>query len=43
MNQLTALADKTKIVIQNQYAGHQYSGGIGNQGPHLNVRTITNT
>ena len=31
------------IVIQNHAAGHQYPDGIGDQGPHFNVRPITNT
>jgi len=34
--------DGTKIVIQDHSAGHSYPGGIGNQGPHLNVRPIEN-
>ena len=31
------------IVVQNHAAGHQYPDGIGNQGPHFNVRPINNT
>ena len=30
--------DGKKIIIQDHKAGHQYSGGTGNQGAHLNVR-----
>ncbi|MEC9649438.1 RHS repeat-associated core domain-containing protein, partial [Escherichia marmotae] len=36
-------ADGTKIIIQDHSAGHSYPNGIGNQGPHLNVRPIENT
>jgi hypothetical protein len=31
--------DGTQIVIQDHSAGHQFNeGGVGDQGPHLNVR-----
>lgn len=33
-----------KIVIQDHSAGHQFGkGGIGDRGPHLNVRPADNT
>ena len=35
-------SDGSKIVIQAHSEGHNYPGGIGNQGPHLNVRPIKN-
>jgi len=35
--------DGKKIVIQDHSAGHQYPGGVGNQGPHFNVRPGDNT
>lgn len=30
--------DGKDIIIQNHAAGHKYPDGIGNQGPHYNVR-----
>jgi RHS repeat-associated protein len=34
----------SKVIIQNHSAGHYgYKDGIGNQGPHFNVRPIDNT
>lgn len=38
--ELTYEVNGKKIVIQDHSAGHQYPGGIGNQGPHHNVRTV---
>jgi RHS repeat-associated protein len=36
--------DGSKIIIQDHSAGHQYGqGGIGDQGPHLNIRPYDNT
>ena len=35
--------DGKKIVIQDHSAGHHYSDGKGEQGPHYNVRPIENT
>jgi RHS repeat-associated protein len=35
-------ADGSKIIIQDHGAGHKYPGGIGNQGPHYNVRPAEN-
>ncbi|WP_445375954.1 HNH/endonuclease VII fold putative polymorphic toxin [Photorhabdus tasmaniensis] len=35
-------ADGTKVIIQDHSAGHYYPDGIGNQGPHLNVRSLDN-
>ena len=34
--------DGMKIIIQDHGAGHKYPGGVGDQGPHLNVRPIDN-
>jgi hypothetical protein len=34
--------DGKHIIIQNHAAGHQYPDGIGNQGPHYNVRPTNN-
>ncbi|THJ29930.1 type IV secretion protein Rhs, partial [Lampropedia aestuarii] len=31
-----------KVIIQEHSAGHQYPDGIGNQGPHFNVRPTNN-
>ncbi|WP_369012053.1 HNH/endonuclease VII fold putative polymorphic toxin [Erwinia pyrifoliae] len=37
-------SDGTKIVIQDHSAGHEFGqGGIGDQGPHFNVRPFDNT
>ncbi|MEU7591019.1 HNH/endonuclease VII fold putative polymorphic toxin [Micromonospora sp. NPDC049230] len=35
--------DGSKVVIQDHAAGHQFDGGVGNQGPHFNVRPPENT
>ncbi|MET8043353.1 HNH/endonuclease VII fold putative polymorphic toxin [Micromonospora sp. NPDC005215] len=35
--------DGSKVVIQDHAAGHQFEGGVGNQGPHFNVRPPENT
>ncbi|KHD27853.1 hypothetical protein LH67_15035 [Xenorhabdus nematophila] len=35
-------ANGTKVIIQDHSAGHYYPNGVGNQGPHLNVRPIDN-
>lgn len=35
--------DGSRTVIQDHSAGHKYAKGIGNQGPHINVRPSTNT
>ncbi|EPG0371020.1 HNH/endonuclease VII fold putative polymorphic toxin [Photobacterium damselae] len=36
--------DGKKIVIQDHGAGHNFGqGGIGDQGPHFNIRPIENT
>jgi RHS repeat-associated protein len=35
--------DGSKVMIQDHAAGHHYPGGVGNQGPHFNVRPIENT
>ncbi len=37
--------DKSLIVIQEHSVGHQFGnlGGVGDQGPHFNVRPIENT
>jgi RHS repeat-associated protein len=41
---LFARSDGTKIVIQDHSAGHNFGeGGIGDQGPHFNVRPIDKT
>ncbi|WP_407945308.1 HNH/endonuclease VII fold putative polymorphic toxin [Paraburkholderia antibiotica] len=37
-------SDGTVVVIQDHGAGHDFGeGGVGNQGPHFNVRPISNT
>ena len=37
-------SDGSKVIIQDHSAGHDFGeGGIGNQGPHINVRPIDNT
>ncbi len=38
-------ADGSKVVIQDHSAGHQYGspGGVGDQGPHFNVRPASDT
>ena len=33
----------TEVIIQDHSYGHEYSSGIGNQGPHYNVRPGINT
>ena len=36
--------DGTQIVIQDHRAGHQFGeGGVGDQGPHFNVRPADET
>lgn len=36
--------DGSKVVVQDHSAGHRFgSGGVGDQGPHLNVRPPENT
>jgi len=36
--------DGTKVVVQDHGAGHQFGeGGVGDQGPHFNVRPPENT
>ncbi|MHC8300485.1 HNH/endonuclease VII fold putative polymorphic toxin [Pseudomonas sp. ZS1P83] len=36
--------DGSKVVIQDHSAGHEFGqGGVGDQGPHLNVRPPENT
>ena len=35
-------SDGKRVVIQDHGAGHKYPGGVGDQGPHLNVRPIEN-
>ena len=36
--------DGSKVVIQDHSAGHRFGQqGIGDQGPHFNVRPIENT
>ena len=36
--------DGKKVVIQDHSAGHDFGeGGVGDQGPHLNVRPAENT
>lgn len=37
-------SDGSKVVIQDHSAGHQFGeGGVGDQGPHFNVRPPENT
>jgi hypothetical protein len=35
--------DGSRVIIQDHSAGHSRSGGVGNQGPHFNVRPPENT
>lgn len=36
--------DGSKVIIQDHSSGHQYGqGGIGDQGPHINIRPSDNT
>jgi toxin YqcG len=38
MLDLTCEVKGKKVVIQDHSTGHQYPGGVGNQGSHHNVR-----
>ena len=36
--------DNTKVIIQDHSAGHKFGqDGVGDQGSHFNVRTLSNT
>ncbi|MGR4051840.1 HNH/endonuclease VII fold putative polymorphic toxin, partial [Kosakonia cowanii] len=34
--------DGSKVIIQDHSAGHSYPNGVGDQGPHINIRPIDN-